>query len=210
LPWTGSSSIDIAFDDEALKLAQASRCVLLFIGFETIYPQKYKKTSIPGVDSPKDYIKAIRKIQSYGIKVKGGFILGFDDCTHKYCFELLKFLIKSNIDYADVTTLFPLPGSKLFERYKAEGRITTYNWAKYDPSLPSVFKPKSISKYSLYAWFVVLNILGMTPPISGLRFFVAVLLSFFILSTSFFIFFSLFNNILNLLITTFLFSLHMI
>ena len=59
--WQANSSLDIAFDDEALRLAQASGCRSLFIGFETMYPQRFAKTSLAGVRTPDDYRHAIRQ-----------------------------------------------------------------------------------------------------------------------------------------------------
>ncbi|MFH0753560.1 MAG: radical SAM protein [Candidatus Omnitrophota bacterium] len=162
LRWSSSSSIDIALDDEALSLAQESGCSFLFIGFETILPESFPKTSVGGIKSSADYLPLIRKIQTRGILIKGGFILGLDNCTHQYCFRLLKFLLISRIDMADCELLTPFPGSRLFERLKQEGRLLTFDWRKYN-IVQVVFKPKHMSTWDLMAWrtvfmFVVLMV----------------------------------------------------
>jgi radical SAM superfamily enzyme YgiQ (UPF0313 family) len=161
LNWTGNSSIDIAFDNEALKLAKASGCKSLFIGFETIYPQRLQKTSTGHMRSTNDYIKAIKNIKSYGIKVIGAFILGFDHYTHKDYLRLMWFLIRSGLYSISLTILTPFPASQLFERLKSENRITTFDWRKYDSLHHVVFRPKHMSALSLSLWFIVTRIVGL-------------------------------------------------
>ncbi|MFH0753559.1 MAG: radical SAM protein [Candidatus Omnitrophota bacterium] len=154
LKWSCSSSIDIALDDEALSLAQESGCSLMFIGFETILPESFPKTSVGEIKSSADYLPLIRKIQSRGILIRGGFILGLDNCTHRYCLLLLKFLLISGLDKASCELLVPFPGSRLFERLKQEGRLLTFDWRKYDVSR-LLFKPKHMSTWDLMAWRIV-------------------------------------------------------
>ncbi|OIO36832.1 MAG: hypothetical protein AUJ74_00970 [Candidatus Omnitrophica bacterium CG1_02_44_16] len=161
LNWTGNSSIDIAFDDEALKAAKASGCKSLFIGFETIYPQKLQKTSTGHMRSTDDYIKAIKKIRSYHIKVTGAFILGFDYYTHKDYLRLMWFLIRSGLYSISLTILTPFPASQLYERLKHENRITTFDWRKYDSLHHVVFRPKHMCALSLSLWFIALRVVGL-------------------------------------------------
>jgi len=161
LSWTGNSSIDIAFDNDALKLAKESGCKGLFIGFETIYPKKLQKTSVGNMSSTDDYIKAIKNIKSYGIKVTGAFILGFDNYTHRDYLKLMWFLIRSGLYSISLTILTPFPASQLFERLKHEGRITTFDWRKYDSLHHVVFQPKHMSRLSLALWFVIVRVVGL-------------------------------------------------
>lgn len=161
LKWVGNSSIDIAFDDEALMLAAASGCLKLFIGFETIYPQRLQKTSVGNMRSTKDYLEAIRKIKSHRIKVIGAFILGFDYYTHKDYLRLIAFLMRAGLDLVSLTILTPFPGSRIYEQFKKEGRITTFDWSKYDSLQHVVFKPKNMSALSLQLWFIVIRVLGL-------------------------------------------------
>ncbi|TBR15075.1 radical SAM protein [bacterium] len=159
--WVGNSSIDIAFDEEALALAKASGCQELFIGFETIYPEKLKKTSIAGINSLYDYFKAIKKIRSYGIRIMGGFILGFDYYTHKDYLRLLWFIIRSRLYHASLTILTPFPGSLTYEKLNKEGRIITFDWSKYDSLQHVVFKPKNMPVWVLQLWFIFIRIISL-------------------------------------------------
>ena len=158
--WTGNSSIDIAFDEEALALAKASGCQGLFIGFETIYPQKLQKTSAGNIRSTGDYLLAIKKIRSYGIKIIGAFIIGFDYYRHRDYLKLIYFLIKSKLYFISLTILTPFPGSALYEQLSQENRITTLDWRKYDSLQHVVFKPKNMPAWMLQFWFVIIRIIA--------------------------------------------------
>jgi radical SAM superfamily enzyme YgiQ (UPF0313 family) len=188
--WLGNSSIDIAFDEEALRLARESGCGLLFVGFESIYPRTLPKTSVGHMTRAEDYLQPIRKMRSYGIKVMGAFILGLDHCTHKYYLELIWFLIRARLDYVSLTILTPFPGSPVYERLKAENRIITYDWRKYDGVFRVVFQPRHMSVTALYLWFIVIRIVGFLAS----SFFQMFLLTFIML---FYIVFPLLRHILH-------------
>jgi radical SAM superfamily enzyme YgiQ (UPF0313 family) len=176
--WISLASLDIAFDDEALKLARDSGCQALLIGFETIYPEKMQKTSLPGITCRQDYIKAIRKIKSHGIKVMGAFIIGLEDYRHLDYLRLLVFLaetfIKSRFYWISLTILTPYPGSELFERLKREGRLLSYNWARYDLFFNVVFRPKYMSSLCVLLWFVVIRSVSCLLSTLGIAIFIII------------------------------------
>ncbi len=161
LRWAGNSSIDISFDDEALALAEESGCTDLFVGLETIYPERLQKTSVHGMHSTEDYRKAIRKIKAHGIRVTGSFVLGFDYYTHRDYARLGWFLLRSGLYLVSLTILTPFPGSRSYELLSAEGRITSREWHKYDSLQHVVFKPKHTSARALQMWFIILRIIGL-------------------------------------------------
>jgi len=77
LKWLGQASVTIARDDQLLKLAAASGCVGLLIGFESIYPTNLTVVG-KNINVVDDYEDIIRKIHSYGIAIHGCFIFGLD------------------------------------------------------------------------------------------------------------------------------------
>ncbi len=172
LKWEGNSSLDIAFDEEALSLARESGCQDLFIGFETIYPEKLAKTSVKGIASTDDYLTAIRNIKAHGIRVTGAFILGFDYYTHRDYLRLIAFLARARLHLVSLTILTPFPGSALYERLKHEGRIINFDWRKYDSLQHVVFKPKHMSALSLALWFLAIRAVSF---ILAPRYFIMVL-----------------------------------
>jgi hypothetical protein len=65
----------------------------------------------------------VAKIQSYGIEVMGGFILGFDTDKEDIFDRMVEFIQKSGIPIAMVGLLQAMPGTQLFRRLRREGRI---------------------------------------------------------------------------------------
>ncbi|MFH0940762.1 MAG: radical SAM protein [Candidatus Omnitrophota bacterium] len=158
--WAANCSVDIGFDEEALKLAKASGCRGFLIGFETIYPSEYGKTSLPQFQSAEDYREAIANIKAHGITFMGSFILGIDRYGHRDYLKLLWFLMRVRLWCFVLTILTPFPGSALYERLKAEGRIISFDWRKYI-FLFCVIKPKHTSVLSVYAWFWFIRVLSV-------------------------------------------------
>ena len=68
-------------------------------------------------------LESVARIQSYGIEVMGGFILGFDTDKEDIFDRMVEFIEKSGIPIAMVGLLQAMPGTQLFRRLRQEGRI---------------------------------------------------------------------------------------
>ena len=68
-------------------------------------------------------LESVARIQSYGIEVMGGFILGFDTDKEDIFDRMVEFIQKSGIPIAMVGLLQAMPGTQLFRRLRREGRI---------------------------------------------------------------------------------------
>ena len=68
-------------------------------------------------------LESVARIQSYGIEVMGGFILGFDTDEEDIFDRMVEFIQKSGIPIAMVGLLQAMPGTQLFRRLRREGRI---------------------------------------------------------------------------------------
>ncbi|MFH1397216.1 MAG: cobalamin-dependent protein [Candidatus Omnitrophota bacterium] len=160
ITWRANCSIDIGFDQEALKLAKQSGCRGFLIGFETIYPKDYGKTSLRQLHTANDYLNAINNIRRYGFKISGSFIFGLDSYGNLDYLKLLWFMCRSKLWVFILTILTPFPGSALFNRLKSENRILSFDWRKYF-FLFCVIKPKQTSVLSVYAWFWFIRIISI-------------------------------------------------
>jgi len=98
-------------------------CRVFFIGFESIEKNNLIQIN-KKINLKYDYKEIIKFIHDEGGYVVGSFIFGFDE-DDESIFET------------------PLPGTPLFEKFKKEGRILTYNWEKYD-CVHCVFIPKKL------------------------------------------------------------------
>lgn len=153
LNWLGQASINIAKDDELLALAKASGCMGFMIGFESLSDEVLKDVGKkPNV--AKDYLAAIRKIQSYGLGVMGSFIFGFDQDDETVFETFWNFIKQSGLEGIYMGILTPYPGTRFFDELNKEGRIFDYDWSHYDTS-HVVFHPKKMSAETLskgYRW----------------------------------------------------------
>ena len=132
----------LAEDGEFLKLASEAGCRLIQVGFESI-SQKSIDT-ISKNNKVKNYEKAVKKIEDYGIMVMGLFMFGFDTDTPDIFDKTLDAIYKWKLDRARFSILTPFPGTPLYNKLEAENRILTRNWSKYNIQ-KVVFKPKSMS-----------------------------------------------------------------
>jgi radical SAM superfamily enzyme YgiQ (UPF0313 family) len=146
--WVAEATWHIAFDGEALTLARRSGCVGLFIGFDTIQPQRMMR-KVPVSDEIEEvYIRAIRNIQTHGIAVVAAFVFGLDNDTPSVFDRALRVAINGEANLAAFNTLIPYPGTPIFNRLKEEGRITEWDWSRYNS--PNVcFRPTKMTAEEL-------------------------------------------------------------
>ena len=116
------ASLNLADDPELMQLMKEAGFVSVFLGIETpdelglIASNKLQNTRRSLLDS-------IATIQSYGMQVMGGFILGFDTDRDDIFDRMVEFIQKSGIPIAMVGLLQAMPGTQLFRRLWNEGRI---------------------------------------------------------------------------------------
>jgi len=115
----------------------------LFVGFETLNPanlveqRKYQNLR-------RDYGEAIRRLHGLGVMINGSFVFGMDadDCS---VFErTVEWAIEQGIETATFHILTPYPGTALYSRIAAQGRITVHDWDQYD-TRHAVFRPAQMS-----------------------------------------------------------------
>ncbi len=116
------ASLNLADDPELMQLMKDAGFVSVFLGIETpdesglIAANKLQNTRRSLLDS-------VALIQSYGMQVMGGFILGFDTDREDIFDRMVEFIQKSGIPIAMVGLLQAMPGTQLFRRLWREGRI---------------------------------------------------------------------------------------
>ncbi len=116
------ASINLADDDALLSAMRDAAFNEVFIGIET--PSMEGLTETGKTQNLKcDMSAAVKKIQSYGIEVMAGFILGFDSDTQDIAERQIAFIQKTGIARAMVGLLTALPGTELYQRLEREGRL---------------------------------------------------------------------------------------
>ncbi len=119
------ASINLADDEELLRMMREAGFFRVFVGIETPEEESLKvaqKTQ----NTKRDLLDCVRHIQSYGIEVMAGFIVGFDSDTEEVFDKQVEFIQKSAIPLAMVGLLQALPGTQLYRRLVSEGRLVDY------------------------------------------------------------------------------------
>jgi radical SAM superfamily enzyme YgiQ (UPF0313 family) len=116
------ASINLA-DDEGLALQMVEA------GFDTVFVgiETPDDASLLGCgkthNQGRDMLADIKRLQRWGLQVQGGFIVGFDGDTESIFQRQLDFIQESGIVTAMVGILQALPGTRLHERMRQEGRL---------------------------------------------------------------------------------------
>jgi radical SAM superfamily enzyme YgiQ (UPF0313 family) len=116
------ASLNLADDPELMRLMRDAGFKSVFLGIETpdesglIASNKLQNTH-------RSLLQSVATIQSYGMQVMGGFILGFDTDRGDIFDRMVEFIQKSGIPIAMVGLLQAMPGTQLFRRLWKEGRI---------------------------------------------------------------------------------------
>jgi hypothetical protein len=94
----------------------------VFVGIESPENDILKSTR-KMLNVNKDIVETVRKINSYGMIVNGGFIIGFDSENSRSADFLGKIVQDSGISMAMVGKLYALPNTQLTKRLQREGRL---------------------------------------------------------------------------------------
>lgn len=116
------ASINLADDDELIDLMVEAGFDTVFIGLETPDEESLKECA-KNQNRSRDMVAAIRKLQRAGIQVLGGYIVGFDNDDAGIFSRQIKFIQESGVVTAMVGLLNAPPGTRLWQRLKAENRL---------------------------------------------------------------------------------------
>jgi radical SAM superfamily enzyme YgiQ (UPF0313 family) len=116
------ASINLADDEPLMQLMVEAGFGAVFIGVETpddCSLAECSKTQNKG----RDMVEDVKRMQRAGLQVQGGFIVGFDSDTPSIFQRQIDFIQKSGIVTAMVGLLQAIPGTRLYERLRREGRL---------------------------------------------------------------------------------------
>lgn len=115
-------SINLAEDDELMKMMIEAGFNSIFVGIETPNNDSLVECG-KAQNLRRNLVDSVKKLQRAGFIVSGGFIVGFDSDTEKVFEEQFQFIQHSGITNAMVGLLNAPTGTKLYERMKEEGRL---------------------------------------------------------------------------------------
>ncbi len=144
--WTGIVTPDL------LALAAEAGCLSILVGFESLDPQIIARMGKRGVNSTDQYPEQIAAIHRAGIVIMGGFVLGSDGETEASFDTVCRFIEQHNIDVPQLTLSTPFPGTRLWNRLIAEGRVLSRDWELYTTCC-GVIQPRDMSWAQMMSGF---------------------------------------------------------
>jgi len=129
IKWVSQASIDAARDESFLRLMKESGCQGVLIGFESLNLQNLRRMG-KGVNLQEQdgYDTALANLRKYKIRIYASFILGYDEDTPKAFAETLAFARRHRFFVAAFNHLLVFPGTPLYSRVAAEGRLRFDRW----------------------------------------------------------------------------------
>ena len=116
------ASVNLADDPELLTLMAKANFTEVFLGLETPSESSLKECH-KHQNQGRDLLAAVRTIQSYGMEVMAGFIVGFDADPPSIFKDQVRFISQAAIPTAMVGMLSLMPGTKLYERMRGQDRL---------------------------------------------------------------------------------------
>ena len=116
------ASLNLAEDEDLLSMMRAAHFTRVFLGIETPVAESLKETT-KFQNLRKDLLESVKLIQSYGMEVMAGFIVGFDNDPADVFDRQIEFIRQAAIPLSMVGLLQALPNTQLGRRLEKEGRL---------------------------------------------------------------------------------------
>jgi radical SAM superfamily enzyme YgiQ (UPF0313 family) len=156
--WVSQASINVAFDEEALALLKRSGCQGLLVGFESLDTPTLKQMNKGFNASHGGPAAALERFRAHGLRIYGTFVFGYDHDTEATFRDTLEFAQEQGLFIAAFNHITPFPGTPLYTRLQAEGRLLHEPWwldpeYRYGmvPFRPAHFTPEELAAHCIAA-----------------------------------------------------------
>jgi radical SAM superfamily enzyme YgiQ (UPF0313 family) len=139
--WVAQATINFADDEKLLALAAKAGCRGVFIGFESPTVEGLQEIGKKfNILKGRDFRASVRRIQRHNILVVGSFIIGLDVDEPGIGRRIAETASRYGVDNLNALFLTPLPGTRLWDQMRAEGRIALdrfpEDWKYYTLTFP--------------------------------------------------------------------------
>ena len=148
LKWNAAVSANIVDMHDLLDEMALSGCESLFIGFESLNESAIKNVH-KGQNNIRKYETLVEEIHKRGIMINASFVFGLDDDDATTFQTTLDWIVKNKIETVTSHILTPYPGTKVYNEFIKNGRITDFDFSKYNTA-NVVFKPQNMTAEELY------------------------------------------------------------
>ena len=149
--WQAASTVDAVLAPGLLEKAAAAGLRSMFVGFETInagnLAEQRKRQNIG-----RDYAAVVRRLHDNGVMVNASFVFGMDGDGPDVFDRTVEWAIATGIETATFHIMTPYPGTALYRRMDAAGRMVHHDWDRYD-TRHVVHRPNGMSAEQLEAGY---------------------------------------------------------
>ena len=126
--WTTQITLDIARDEETLRLMKESGCEMVLIGFESINSGNLKQMNKEWTQRLGERDELIETIHKVGISIYASFVFGFDEDTEESFQRTLEFTKRHQFFVIAFNHLLTFPGTPTYNEFREEGRLISDKW----------------------------------------------------------------------------------
>jgi radical SAM superfamily enzyme YgiQ (UPF0313 family) len=152
LKWNAAVSVNLVNHLPLLDLMAATGCNSLFVGFESINEQALSEVGKRQNKVP-EYNRLIAEIHRRGIMVNASMVFGLDGDGVSMFRSTMKWLVGNKVETMTGHILTPYPGTVLYDRLEAEGRIVDHDYSHYNTA-NVVYKPMLLTPEELRAGYL--------------------------------------------------------
>ena len=174
--WQAAGTVQAVLSPGLLEKAVEAGLRSLFVGFETLDATNLReqgKTQNLG----RDYDAAIRRLHSLGVMINGSFVYGMDGDDASVFDRTVDWAVSRGVETATFHILTPYPGTALYKRMAAAGRLLHSDWNLYD-TRHVVHRPERMSARELedgywrsyerfYSWGSILRGASTKPTLAA-------------------------------------------
>jgi radical SAM superfamily enzyme YgiQ (UPF0313 family) len=145
--WQAAGTVDSVLAPDLLERAVQAGLRSLFVGFETVNADNLtaqRKRQNVG----RDYAQVVRRLHDNGVMVNASFVFGMDDDGPDVFDRTVDWAVEQGIETATFHIMTPYPGTALYDRMLAQGRMLHRDWDRYD-TRQVVFTPRRLTAEQL-------------------------------------------------------------
>jgi radical SAM superfamily enzyme YgiQ (UPF0313 family) len=128
VPWVSQCSVDAVRDEEFVGLLAGSGCQGLLVGFESLNAATLRAMNKRFNARAGAFEESLANLRRHRIRIFGTFVFGYDDDAAGSFDSAVEFAQRGAFFAAAFNHLVPFPGTPLYRRLQAEGRLLYERW----------------------------------------------------------------------------------
>lgn len=156
IEWACQTDFNLARHPELLELALASGMRTVSFGLESVREANRDWTEKTFFTVP-EAEELLGKLYDAGVETQVNVIFGFDHDDEGIFDETFDFLVRTKVSRFFGSILYPIPGTPIYEQYKAEGRLLGDRAPAINDKLVVWFEPRNLTPEQLVDGYVDLE-----------------------------------------------------